>query len=601
MATERSLLRSMHITVLLMICLLLPAVPLAASAAADSGWEASVTLTEAVTPEEQVATLERQLQWWISALALVLVILFATLFLLIITMRNLNLQQNRESRITDTTERLINLLSIPICVTASSGRIMIANQPFSRLLDMPHETITEENLYQILPKDEENLFRDLIREARNVRKTGIPYSMPMQKYRRDDGFSAWLEISISPFDWYGESALLIRALDLSRQKETEERLRHVEKMQAIGQLAGGVAHDFNNQLMAIQGYANLLTERLSGENREYIMLIKQAADNSKELTRQLLAFSRKGTFRESLIDIGNEINTVIALLSRSLDRKIVLKRELPDTPIQIKGDATLLQNALLNLGINSRDAMPTGGTIRFTAEIVQVEENEIHWLNGILPAGTYAAITIADTGSGIARHIIPKIFEPFFTTKPSGAGTGMGLPAVLGTVSRHNGAITVKSSTRGTSFTIYLPYSEEVSETETLPEKKPGITAVGEKNILICDDEQVIRLLVKNILTRAGHSVTSSADGLEAIKIFTEFPETFDLVILDMIMPIMSGEEAFRKIREIRPTVPVIIISGYSEIEHSSALLKAGLNAFLAKPISPDDLNMTIQKIFEEA
>jgi PAS domain S-box-containing protein len=558
------------------------------------------------TNNTESETLEIKLEWWITALASSLLILFIILFLLIITLRNLNLNREKYKQNEETLQQLLKSLRIAICITKFNGTILTLNKPFSRLINQNQDLIDETNIFNLLPKTKESNFKELLTAAKSVRNTGIPYIVAVKEYHRSDGFSAWLEISLSKIEWHGNSTLMIRIIDQSHQRETEDKLRQVEKMQAIGQLAGGIAHDFNNQLMAIQGYANLLSENLKDEDKEYIMHIKRSADSSQELTKQLLAFSRKGTFSESFVNIGSEIDNVIALLSRSIDRKIVLKKSLPDYPVTALGDSSLLQNALLNLGLNARDSMPTGGILVYGAVVQDVVENEIHWINGVLPGGKYCVITVSDTGSGIPRHILSKVFDPFFTTKPSGSGTGMGLSAVLGTITRHNGAIIISTELhKGTTFTLYLPFIEHDLKPNLPRVKVIQISnpltkenlPVSNHRILVCDDEQVIRFLLNNILTKAGHSVTTCSDGLEVLNLFQNDSNAYDLVILDMIMPIMSGEEIFYKIREIKEDVPVLIISGFSEIEHSSALLKKGLNAYLAKPISPIDLNTVVERL----
>jgi len=562
------------------------------------------------TKNTNAKKLELKLEWWITALALSLLILFIILFLLIITLKNLNLNRKKYDQNEKTLQQLLKSLRIAICVTKFNGNILTLNKPFSHLLNQDPNLLDETNIFRLLPKTKESNFKELLKAAKSVRSTGIPYIVAVKEYHRIDGFSAWLEISLSRIEWHGNSALLIRIIDLSHQKETEDKLRQVEKMQAIGQLAGGIAHDFNNQLMAIQGYANLLSENLKNEDKEYVMHIKRSAESSQELTKQLLAFSRKGTFSESFVDIGSEIDNVIALLSRSIDRKIVLKKSFPNIPVTLLGDSSLLQNALLNLGLNARDAMPTGGVLVYGAAVLDIAVNEIHWINGVLPEGKYCVITISDTGSGIPRHILQKVFDPFFTTKPSGSGTGMGLSAVLGTITRHNGAIVISTELhKGTTFTLYLPYLEHdpQSHLPRIKVKQMNISLskktlpVSSYKILVCDDEQVIRFLLNNILTKAGHSVTTCSDGLEVLNIFQNDSNAYKLVILDMIMPIMSGEEVFYKIREINANIPVLIISGFSEIEHSSALLQKGLDAYLAKPISPVDLNNVVERLLAKS
>lgn len=390
--------------------------------------------------------------------------------------------------------------------------------------------------------------------------------------------------------------------DITERKQEEatraklmEQLHQSQKMDAIGQLAGGVAHDFNNLLAGIMGSAQLIqiSGNLTQEQNQYLTMILTASEHAGNLTRKLLAFSRSGSKASTSIDCLRTVKDSVEILKRTIDKNIRINFENKATKIQLVGDDTLLQNALINLGINASHAMPQGGEMDFTVENVSLDERDCAASSFAIKPGNFLRISVRDSGSGIASEILPHIFEPFFTTKADGKGTGLGLSMVYGTVQKHGGAITVYSELGvGTVFHIYLPLGEGPAEirefTEPLPE--------GSAHILLVDDEELIRITAKGLLESLGYSVTIAVNGEEGFKIMTETDTKIDLVILDMIMPVMGGRETFDRIRQLKPEIPIIIASGFAKEEHLQLLKELGISGFLQKPFRRSELALKVHE-----
>ncbi|NTV50169.1 MAG: response regulator [Geobacteraceae bacterium] len=380
-----------------------------------------------------------------------------------------------------------------------------------------------------------------------------------------------------------ENCVLIVFLDITEQKLMEEQIRQTQKMDVIGQLAGGVAHDFNNMLTAILGSTELM-ERYVNDNPAATKLlgnIQKAASRSSELTSQLLAFSRKGQKNAVQTCINTTILEVISLLERTIDKKITLKTKLVAKNACVVGDPALLQNALLNLGVNARDAMPEGGVITFATAVVELDSGYCRSSAFAITPGPYIEISVSDTGSGMTKEIIQHIFEPFFTTKGVGKGTGLGLAAVYGTVTDHHGCISVFSEPgSGTIFKLYLPLSNNKKTELTCTEE----LIYGSGGILLVDDEELLRDVGKALLESLGYKVYLAEDGEQALKTFALEKENISLVILDMLMPKMGGKETLQILMEKYPDIRVLISSGFNQEGTFDDLKNIGAKGFLQKP-----------------
>ncbi|HPW50783.1 MAG TPA: PAS domain S-box protein [Spirochaetota bacterium] len=381
--------------------------------------------------------------------------------------------------------------------------------------------------------------------------------------------------------------------DMTREYSIQEQLNHSRKMDAIGRLAGGIAHDFNNMLAGIIGGAELLQMRLSEITDDPkltgdIDIIIKSATHASELSNRLLAFSRRQAAASVPADVHQAIIGAISLLQNTVDKRIVIQTEFNAESGIIMGDPTQIQNVFLNLGINASHAMPGGGILYFKTRCKNMSEDECESSPFELKPGSYIEITVTDTGCGINPEDITKIFDPFFTTKKQGSGTGLGLAAAYATIQQHNGAITVSSKlNEGTTFKIILPLSEETPENNSANET----IYTGHGTVLLADDEEVMRLVGKGLLEKFGYNVILAEDGSKAAEIYKKEKDNIDLVILDMIMPVMSGRDCFFEIKKINPDAKIIIASGFIQSHDLSELQENGLNAFIHKPFKSHELS----------
>jgi len=357
--------------------------------------------------------------------------------------------------------------------------------------------------------------------------------------------------------------------DITEMVRAQERLHQSEKMEALGQLAGGIAHDFNNQLAAMLGFAELLARRLEqGELRDYAATIARTAARSAELTRQLLTFARRGLVRTEPVDVHAVLREVAELLRRTIDKRIVIELELFASCPATLGDSGQLLNAFLNLALNARDAMPAGGVLHFATDIIVIDDLATDSFSPPLAPGGYLQVRVTDTGTGMTEETKRRLFEPFFTTKGVGKGTGMGLAAVYGTVVNHRGAIQVQSEIgRGSSFAVLLPLSERPCPAESEAEAEAPGPRHG-AHLLLADDEPAVLSMVAAALRHAGYRVTACKDGVDALQFYREHWRDIDLVILDWMMPELTGPESLSAMRKVNPRVKAILSSGAGSESH---------------------------------
>lgn len=422
---------------------------------------------------------------------------------------------------------------------------------------------------------------------------------------RVDGTTVPIEFSNHTVRVQGRELTLGVVRDISSRKKSEseaERLKaellQAQKMEAIGRLAGGVAHDFNNLLGGIIGYTGVLKKMLQSQPKaaEIVDKIHNVARQATDRVAQLLAFARKGKYQVGPVDMHTVIDEVIGLLEHTIDKRITLDRKFNAARAIVSGDHSQLHSAMLNLAVNARDALPSGGQITFTTELTTVAVNAN--IPDVTP-GTFIKIIVQDNGMGMDEAIRSRIFEPFFSTKEQGKGTGLGLASVYGTIKNHNGFIELDSSLgQGATFTISLPLMDtliSVPSTETVSD--PCATHTG--TILIVDDVDILRDMITESMREVGFTTHECIDGIEAVEWFGSHHGECDLIILDLTMPNMSGRECFFALKKIDPSLKVIITSGHAMDSEIGDILKGGALAFLQKPFEIDELVRTVSKALE--
>ncbi len=415
----------------------------------------------------------------------------------------------------------------------------------------------------------------------------------------------WVEVSAVKITWENRPATLNFLNDITEMRESAEQklaletqLQQSQKMEAIGSLAGGVAHDINNILAAIMGAASALEDETEREDHRFddIESILAACRKGTRLTRDLLGFARRGKYNRERVALNDIVNTVINLLKHTISKKIAIKSSpAPDLRF-VEGDASQIEHALMNICINSSDAMQNGGELSISTRNTELDGSAKGSL--MLPPGPYVELCVTDTGAGMDRDTLSRVFEPFFTTKPKGKGTGLGLSMVYGTVENHGGTVHVDSKpTVGTSVTMMLPATEYkpptgIGKRSSIP---PIVAPAG--NVLLIDDERMILKATKRLLVKLGFTVFLAESGRSAIDLYRKKGDQISLVILDLMMPGMDGSEIFNALYELDPQVKVLLCSGYSKNEEVKRLLAKGARGFLPKPFDYDLLSREIAKI----
>jgi PAS domain S-box-containing protein len=390
------------------------------------------------------------------------------------------------------------------------------------------------------------------------------------------------------------------ARDISERKKLEDQLRHSQKMEAVGLLAGGVAHDFNNLLQAIIGYGHLLLMKMREDDplKVDVDMMLAAADKAAGVTQSLLAFSRKQVMNPHPINLNERIAHMEKFLARVIGEEIRISTVFREEPLYVNVDSVQIEQVLMNLATNARDAMPRGGILSIATESVEMDAHFIK-VHGYGAPGWYARISLNDTGTGMDAATAKRVFEPFFTTKEFGKGSGLGLAIVYGIVRQHNGYIDLDSEPgKGTTFRIYLPLLKAVSAVAE-PFAGPSRPERGTETILIAEDDHQARILLKEILTAFGYAVIEATDGEDALAKFMDNRDRIQLMLLDMIMPKKRGNEVYDEIRKMGSPVKAVFLSGYpSDVVQGNQLLEQGLDLIM-KPVSPRNLLVKLREVLD--
>jgi PAS domain S-box-containing protein len=417
-------------------------------------------------------------------------------------------------------------------------------------------------------------------------------------HRTKSGIDLPVEVTAVLCDYRGSESVLAILRDLRRRKELEEQLRQSQKMEAIGLLAGGIAHDFNNLLTTILGYSELIEaeEGLSVMAEEGVREIKHASRSAAALIQQLLAFSRKQTLNPEVLHLHDRIEQTKNMLSRLIGENIILETEIRGDTFPIYADPGQVEQVLINLTVNAKDAMPEGGRLSIRAENVHIPDSKGSNKPNLAP-GDYVVISVSDTGHGIPEEIADHIFDPFFSTKSLGRGTGLGLSTVYGIVTQSQGTVKVRSEPgAGATFEVYFP---AVKDPEPQVSSQSSATELpgGSETILLVEDEDTLRRMAGQALTRLGYSVIQAANGREALEIIRSVDGTdIDVVLTDVIMPEMGGRELAGAIRRDYPNIKILLMSGYADLQTFGSGREEG---FLKKPFSAAELSTSVREILD--
>ena len=421
--------------------------------------------------------------------------------------------------------------------------------------------------------------------------------------RRADGRIAWgifTAIPVSDPETGQMTGALVTFLDITERKHLEEQLRQCQKMEAVGRLAGGIAHDFNNLLTAIIGYSQLLLGRLEVGNpmQEELEEIRKAGERAASLTRQLLAFSRKELLQPQVLDLNALVANLDKMLRRLIGEDIELVTIFGPRLGRVEADPAQLEQVVLNLVVNARDAMPQGGKIVIETKNLELDEAYAHQHVGVSP-GRYVMLAVSDQGCGMDAETLKHIFEPFYTTKHHAEGTGLGLSTVYGVVKQSGGNIWAYSEVgRGTTFKIYLPQVNEVVDARKTEAVSTAV-AGGTETVLLAEDEKLVRKFVRSILEKSGYTVLEAHHGSEALRVALQHPGPIHLLLTDMVMPLMDGKLLAQRMVVLRPGIRVLYMSGYSEnavVHHG--VLESG-TAFIEKPFTVETLARKVREALD--
>jgi two-component system cell cycle sensor histidine kinase/response regulator CckA len=481
-------------------------------------------------------------------------------------------------------------------IIVRDGKLVFVNDAFARLVGASVGDLDNRELKDVFEPGDIELLRTYdqpetdekqgsneiqVRLKRGGGGAGIQAVLRAQKFAGDI-IAAWIKGAVEPrLGETGDGVL-------------EDRMRQAQKMEAIGTLAGGVAHDMNNILSTIMSLASVLRQELEPDDPKIEDLddILSATRRGRDLTNNLLGFARKGQYRKEYISLNHVVHQVRELLTRTIPKNIVWELDLDEAVPPVQGDFGQLSHALMNICLNAADAMKGGGALKISTGRLQVrKENSETRLD--LKDGEYSLLRVTDTGAGMDPEILDRVFEPFFSTKEKDRGTGLGLAMVWGTVRNHGGAVTIDSLPgKGATVSIYLPAAgKNTLDKRTSPNLQP-VKSIGSGKVLVVDDEELILRSAKRALETLGYSTLLAANGKDAIEVFERHKDELILVILDLTMPVMDGETTFHKLRAIDNRIPILLSSGHTREGKAEELLQAGAAAFVQKPFD-------VYKLFE--
>ena len=508
-------------------------------------------------------------------------------------------------------ETLLSALPLGLALTDRDGRFLFANKAFLRAVEREEAGLPAFPSDLVVREDKAAIADSVRRFAKGVAASGD------MAVRLSGDNEEPVSIGLAGVRGLGDAAVLLSISDSSEEKRLRRQVAQATKMQAVGQLAGGVAHDFNNVLTAIIGYCDLMLLRHTPGDSDYddIQQIRANSNRAASLTRQLLAFSRQQTLRPVVLQMPDVVSEVSQLLKRLLGPQIEFSVRHDRELGPVRADPQQLEQVIINLAVNARDAMQAHAAVlgkdtigRLTMATRRVSARDVRKMGiDIMPADDYTALIVQDTGGGIPAGIINKIFEPFFTTKEQGKGTGLGLSTVYGIVKQSNGFIFADNvagadgAPGGARFTVYLPvHRGEIAQAVPVPVIEPRASEwTGGANILLVEDEDMVRAVAERALTRAGYTVTTARDGEEGLGLVVNEKGVFDLVLSDVVMPAMDGPAMARGIRKVKPDIPILFMSGYAEEQLRNQIDIANMY-FIPKPFSVQQIGAKVAEVLSQ-
>lgn len=499
--------------------------------------------------------------------------------------------------------RFFNQTPFAVATLGRDGEILGTNAPFNRIFGFSaaERSVSSQPIFELVAEERREELQQAIVDVLARRSDIDPVDSSLNG---DLDHAVRIYLTISEENEGGEEQVILYALDMTEQRKLEAQFAQGQKMQAVGQLAGGVAHDFNNVLTAIIGFSDLLLLKHKPNDPSFndIMSIKQSANRAAGLVRQLLAFSRRQTLRPQVLEIPTHVDDLTVLLKRLIGEKMALEVSHDSFVWPVRADLVQLEQVIINLVVNARDAMPEGGSIHVRTRNVGEAEAATFNYRG-MPAADYVLLEVEDTGTGMSEEIIAKIFEPFFSTKELGKGTGLGLSMVYGIIKQTGGFIYPESEVDvGTTFRIFLP--RHIPEPEELKVKvaaAPIKDLTGHERILIVEDEESVRAFSARALSTTGYEVFEAESGEDAMEIIEELEGKIDLVISDVVMPEMDGPSLLKAAREIYPELRFIFVSGYAEESVRQDIADDTSVEFLPKPYSLDQINTKVKDVLRSS
>jgi len=486
-----------------------------------------------------------------------------------------------------------------ILITDSEGTIEYANPAFERVSGIQIENAIDQKLNSVQGHLQDEEFHQAMWET--LKQGRIWKGQIISK--RPDGRQYIEEASISPVRDANGNIIhyVVVKCDATNERQLEARFRHAQKMEAVGQLAGGIAHDFNNIIGVVLGYSDLILRKLSETDplRTKVEMIRNVAQKAAQITRQLLAFSRRQLLQPRVLDLNARLREILEMVQQIIGENIQPSLQLAEEEMSIKVDPNYLDQVIMNMVVNARDAMPQGGKLVFETSRVDIDAMFAANHADATP-GKYVLLKITDTGIGMSPEIRSRVFEPFFTTKGTGKGTGLGLSTAYGIVKQSGGFIDLESEVnKGTTFKIYFPAVFESSPKKTVPKELKDLPR-GTETILLVEDEEPVRKMVHEILMEQGYTILCANNGEEALHVFDNYQKKIDLLFTDVVMPKMGGVELSERLRQRAPNIKVLFTSGYAQGAFFQTPKSSRSVSFLPKPFEPSSLLKRVHDVLRE-